>query len=308
MSQKLKTLPYGLPLEVGFNNVSDYELDNSSGERTRTYGVITLFTTLKYTQKIQYEVTVTYLKKDIEKKYWIVQLQKTKVYINQANTDRVIDKINEEFMLQVLHPIKLAISTSGELISILNFNEITDRFNTFITLKRKEYTGIYAARFFTLLAEKLESAYSLQTSMEKDWFWATFFNSVYAPQGFLGNKKEAKLFPSFNSYENCIFYKGEMKIAKNYVRNNTISIAQKAVNEKEGSSINIDYELNATNFLINEVCSNAQIVNDEKEVLKTITTTIRHLIEKDTYKPKIQKEEENKNKTIKQRFYKWLNT
>ncbi|WP_232113381.1 hypothetical protein [Tenacibaculum finnmarkense] len=303
-----KTLPYGLPLEVGFNNVSDYELDTFSGERIRTYGVVTLFKTPKYTQKIQYEVTVTYLKKDIEKKHWIVQLEKTKVYINQANTERVIDKINEEFMLQVLYPIELAISSKGKLIGILNFEEITQRFNKFMTLKRKEYTGIYANRFFTLLEEKLESAYSLQTSMEKDWFWATFFNSVYFPKGYIGDKKVSKLFPSFNSYENCIFYNGEMKVSENYVRNNTISVTHKVASEKEGSCINIDYEINATSFLINEVCSNAQLINENKEVLKTIDVTIRHLREKDIKTEKAQKKEENKNRTIKQRFYKWLNT
>lgn len=289
MKEQRNTLSYGVPLEVNFENVPDHDLDDYSGERTRVYGVVVLFTTPKYTQKIQYEITVSYLKKDYVKNYWTVQLQKSKVYINQANTDRVIDKINEEFMLQVLHPVELAISNTGTLLGILNFEEITKRFQKFITLKRKEYTGIYATRFFALLEQKMNSAYTLQSSMEKDWFWATFFTPVYFPKGYFGNKKTDKLFPAFNSFENCMLYNGQINVSKTYTRENTVLINHKATNENENADISIEYELNATSFLINEIRSKAQLKSREHEITKTIETTIIHLREKDRNTPKKKK-------------------
>lgn len=303
MQEQRNTLPYGYPLEVSFKNTSNYDFDEYSGERTRTYGVVTMCTTEKYNQKIQYEVTVKYTRQESSTKQWIVQLSKTKVFINQASTDRMIDRLNESFMLEVLYPLEFIVSNSGGLIDIHNFDKLKARFKTFIKAKKKEYSGIYAERYFKLLEQKIKDKYTLQRSLQKDWFITSFFMPLYSPNGFLGNKKKvSNYFPSCTPFDPAIYYQSELKCPNTFVRPNIMEMHFNVENKEKKNHIAIDYELNATNFLINDIRAKAELKNNEI-IVKTVTTTVQHLREKYLYKPK-----RKTNMNLKQRFYTWLDT
>ncbi len=287
MADQNNQISYGYPLEVNFSNTSDYNSDIYSGERKRVYGVITTFTTPKYTQKIQYEVTVNYLEKQLENNFWIVELNKSKVYVNQESTDRILDKINEEFMLQVLYPIEIWVSSTGKLLGIHKFGEVTKRFKKFIHIKRKEYSGIHAEHFFNLLEQKMLSSQTLLTSLKKDWFFTTFFTPIYYPSGFMGTKTMKTLSPPFFSTSDGVYYESELQSPQDFVRNNTIAMQYKAENTDEQTNLSIDYELNTTSFLINEIHSKSELKEGD-EIIKTITTSIIHLSEQDK-KPILKK-------------------
>jgi hypothetical protein len=215
----------------------------------------------------------------------------------------MIDRLNEAFMQEVLYPLEFTVSNSGELIGVHNFEKLESRFKAFITRKKKEYSGIYAERYFKLLEQKIKDKYTLQSSLQKDWFITSFFMPLYSPNGFLGDKKKINNhFPSCRPFDAAIYYENKLIRPNIFVRPNTLEMHFNAENEAKQTHIAIDYELNATNFLINDIRVKAELKNNDS-VVKTVTTTIQHLREKNTYKPK-----KKNDMSLKQRFYAWMDT
>ncbi len=289
-------LTNGMPFIVGFKNKDNYDVDDDSGERTRTYGVVTEYNTTEYTQKIQYNITISYINKNLSSKNWLVTLSKSQVYINNASLDNVVDSLAENFSKQVLYPVVLEVSPQGEVLGIDNYNEIIERYKKFKIRTNKEYKGLLITRYLELISQNMESEYTLQSVMEKEWFWALFFKPIYNTFSFRKKQKLNILLPSFSSYNPCTYYKGELLTQQEHIREGIIAMSfngiSKAITYKEEQDLEantiIDYELSATTHLIKEIRSKAVLTKD-KINHKTITTTIIHRAEKDIIKKKPKK-------------------
>ncbi|MBL4746309.1 MAG: hypothetical protein JKY08_08060 [Flavobacteriaceae bacterium] len=191
-------------------------------------------------------------------------------------------------MLSVLYPMELVLKTTGEVLHIKNHPQISARFNSFLIKANKEYKGVEMTRFLKMLENKIASAYSLQASMEKDWFWANFFLPIYDRFGYQKQRKTSVLLPPFKAFNPCLNYIGVLKTSKEQKRPNIFGMQFNAAvtlhseGNNTSASIASSYELSADNLLIKEIISTAQLIEQGK-VIKTIESTIIHLVEKDTY-------------------------
>lgn len=296
------SLPYGYPIAVDFTTPNGLWSDTRLDEQKKTYGVMTTYTTPAYTQRIQYEMVVDYLYKEERSNLWQVKLDKSPVFINRAAPYRVIDCLQEEFMLQVLYPIVFWVDQWGEIIGIENYPAIFERFKKFKTQKQKEYTGLYMERYWQILERNIADPYTLQKALEKDWFITLFFTPLYAPKGYIGDTQRLLVyFPSPVAYERPIRYNGILRRNLEYVREYTMEMQFKVDNPQKNTDIVVDYQMNTRAFILSEIQAKTQLYH-EQQVVKTVETTISHLREKsDFIYP-----EEKKQLSLYERFLEWL--
>lgn len=288
---------------------------------TRTYGVsIDMYDVKKdKLSKVQFEAEVT-IRKFPEEGVFEYKIKKDAIYINKRTPKTVVEKLSIK-TLEALYPLKIKTTLKNELLEIINHKEILERWQKIKVQLQKEYTGKAITQYISKFETKLHQKYSLLESLKQEVFYTLLFHDIYTKYDSSLQKETIIAFPVLG-FKKPLQFKGIQKIHKQKTYYNTANVRFNAqINSTPiQANLNIEYDLNGNTFLLENAIAKCSIKHNEV-ILKTVQATLYDLKEKPTIhrsfddmsadikqRKRAQKKEENKNTTIKQRFYKWLNT
>lgn len=155
----------------------------------RTYGVVLVFQDEKQTRlQIHYEIDAICLEQ--VGRYYIFEINKKQVYINEKAPDTTIDELVERCG-KVLYPLRIKVNSLGLATTIINHEAIQNRWK----IEQQKIKQSYKGKEVNLLLKNMDDILqdTNQTTalfLERDWFMTLFFTSIYQ-----NNKKSTKQFP-----------------------------------------------------------------------------------------------------------------
>lgn len=150
--------------------VKTNDLQYPIGVSQKKYGVVIKY--LHSNTQIHFEV-------DVKRDGHLVEINKRKNYINNAEVDNIIEKLFEKAE-QAIYPLKVTVDEKGSFSKIENEKEIQERWEREYFPKLKEY---YVGETAEGILKKMDLAFrnlkSKQVYFSKSVFYKVFFLPVY---------------------------------------------------------------------------------------------------------------------------------
>ncbi|MFL0085125.1 hypothetical protein R5N98_05415 [Tenacibaculum maritimum] len=286
----------------------------------QSYGVSTKIYDAQKNKRseVQFDAEVT-MRQFPDLGYFEYMIKKEKIFINKQVPKTLVEKL-AIITSKALYPLKIKTSFKNELLSIVNHDEVVARWENIKIQLQKEYEG----EAFTLYIKKFESALykesSLLASLKREAFYVLLFHDTYTMYD-EKLQKEAEIHFPVSGFKVPLVFKGIQKISKyrTYYDMVLTRFESMVSNTTTQATLNVEFDLDNNTFLLKNAIANCNIKNNET-ILKTVTTTVYHLTEKPTkyysfeeqkkdikQRQKAIQKEKNKDLTLKQRFYNWLN-
>lgn len=219
-------LPLHLPKYVPFLYLPKRNYENRNSEFVKTsdlqypvgisqkkYGVVIKY--LHSNTQIHFEV-------DVKRDGHLVEINKGKNYINNAEVDNIIEKLFEKAE-QAIYPLKVTVDKKGGFSKIENENEIKDRWEKEYFPKLKEY---YVGEIAEDILKKMDITFrnmkSKQSYLSQSSFYKLFFLPVY--QLYSGYNKEDSFSFYFAKIQSDINFNVKYTLDKEYTRGNKIAL------------------------------------------------------------------------------------
>lgn len=193
--------------------VKTNDLQYPLGKSEKKYGVVIKY--LHSNTQIHFDVNV---KRDGN----LVEINKGKNYINNAEVENIIEKLFEKAE-QAIYPLKITVDKKGSFSTIENENEIQERWEKEYFPKLKEY---YVGEMAESILKKIDLTFknlkSKQSYFSKSVFYKLFFLPVY--QIYSGYRKEDVFSFYFANIQGDIVYDVNYTLDKEYTRGNKIAL------------------------------------------------------------------------------------
>lgn len=129
-------------------------------------------------QTIKYKITVEYIKKD-KNGYSLFEIDRiSKVYLNNAQTDTIIDTLAEE-VSSVLYPLQIVVNQEGEWVDIHNFDDIDERWIVIRKRILEKNDGEAINKYLNAVDSIFNDEQNLLQNLSDDWFLKVFFNGIH---------------------------------------------------------------------------------------------------------------------------------
>ncbi|UQB69207.1 hypothetical protein [Epilithonimonas zeae] len=196
-------------LEFVKTNDLQYPVDISQ----KKYGVAIKY--LHNNTKIHFEV-------DVKKDGLLVEMNKGKNYINNAEVDNIIEKLFEKAE-QAIYPLKITVDKTGSFSKIENEAEIQERWEKDYFPKLKEYyVGETAEEILKKMDLTFRNLKSKQTYFSQSIFFKLFFLPVY--QSYFNYSKDGSFYFYFANIQSNIAFNVKYTLDKKYTRGNKIAL------------------------------------------------------------------------------------
>jgi len=219
-------LPLHLPKYVPFLYLPKRNYENRNSEFVKTsdlqypvgisqkkYGVVIKY--LHSNTQIHFEV-------DVKRDGHLVEINKGKNYINNAEVDNIIEKLFEKAE-QAIYPLKITVDKKGGFSKIENENEIKERWEKDYFPKLKEY---YVGETAEEILKKMDLAFrnlkSKQAYFSQSVFYKIFFLPVY--QMYSGYSKNENFDFYFANIQSDIVFNLKYALNKEYTRGGKIAL------------------------------------------------------------------------------------
>lgn len=219
-------LPLHLPKYVPFLYLPKRNYENRNSEFVKTsdlqypvgisqkkYGVVIKY--LHSNTQIHFEV-------DVKRDGHLVEINKGKNYINNAEVDNIIEKLFEKAE-QAIYPLKISVDEKGGFSKIENENEIKERWEKEYFPKLKEY---YVGETAEEILKKMDSTFrnlkSKQVYFSQSIFYKLFFLPVY--QSYFNYSKDGSVGFYFANLQSNIAFNVKYTLEKEYTRGNKIAL------------------------------------------------------------------------------------
>ena len=128
---------------------------------------------------LKYQTSIQYIERTTDKINYIIEVDRTTTtYFNDEDTSIIVDEL--AFMVaSVLYPLQIIATPQGEWIGIHNYEAITKRWNKVKEELYKKHEGEWTNKYIKLNESTLSDENLLFRSLQKDWFIAASFNSIY---------------------------------------------------------------------------------------------------------------------------------
>jgi len=156
--------------------LSSYKFDPK--DINRKYGVIIKSKKEeKEDLKVHYEIDVKSIKKDEKNNFF--EINKHQVFINEKLPDSIIDRLSEKCG-NVLYPLQVEVNTIGQVLRIINQNDIQERWEKLEHKINLEYKGDTIQRLLSNMKEIIMDSNKLtELVLNRDWFVILFFAPRY---------------------------------------------------------------------------------------------------------------------------------
>ncbi|MFC4163061.1 hypothetical protein ACFOWU_05305 [Epilithonimonas zeae] len=219
-------LPLHLPKYVPFLYLPKRNYENRNSEFVKTsdlqypvgisqkkYGVVIKY--LHSNTQIHFEV-------DVKRDGHLVEINKGKNYINNAEVDNIIEKLFEKAE-QAIYPLKITVDKKGGFSKIENENEIKERWEKDYFPKLKEYyVGETAEDILKKMDLTFRNLKSRQTYFSQSIFYKLFFLPVY--QSYFNYSKDGSVYFYFAHIQSDIVFNIKYTLDKKYTRGNKIAL------------------------------------------------------------------------------------
>lgn len=259
-------LPYFLqeiyvpPKGYGLKNGKEVWLDNSINEpdtlnepffgklnrvhteKSITYEVLKVITTGNKKLTIKYQVCVQFYKLDYESNNFVSIDIVSKTYINNKEPDLIAEEMAMACS-KALYPIEFKINTNGLLQDIQNHEEILKRWKKQKEENLRYFKGKVAENYMNLFEQNIKSKEKLFDSLQKDWFYKTYFNDIYTVYGEGFNINVPTDFPILPHQENIIYTVD--RTATIFLKSNRLKIQINGSNKNKNTTENSKGKYNA---------------------------------------------------------------
>ncbi|QKX05024.1 hypothetical protein HN014_08880 [Aquimarina sp. TRL1] len=164
------------------NNCNNALVDNSVNLHPEgfegTYGCMFTFDEKEAKNHLRYKMKVKHTGR-LEGYFNTYTLNRDKkTYINDSEPDSFIDKLAME-VSSVLYPLQIKTLQDGTFLSVVNFEEIKERWYKKKAEIQEKYKGAVVEKYIQLTSNSLYSQEVLNEKMAKDWFVNLYFSSLY---------------------------------------------------------------------------------------------------------------------------------
>lgn len=156
--------------EIIFRSFSEHSSKNSldSPASAKDYGVVqTVFVNGEEQVKMHYEIKVTQQKSQ-------VVITRKSVYINDQKPDTIIEQLADEIG-RILYPLEMMIDEKGTLISILNQQQILDKWLKLKPKLQQYYQGDEAENLLENVQNRIRSKSRLLQDIQSELFFQMYF-------------------------------------------------------------------------------------------------------------------------------------
>lgn len=164
--------------DVFLENNLHLKPDNFYGQ----YGFMTIFEDGKAKNEVRYKLSVKFLQIGDDGNNVFRIEREPIVYINDKAPDTIMEELAVKTS-QVIYPLQLAVSDSGKLISVLNFETIGKRWITQKKEIRSYYKGETVEKYLQLNDNTLSSYDFFYKKIKQDWFFQLYFEELYVNYG-----------------------------------------------------------------------------------------------------------------------------
>lgn len=150
---------------------------------SRSYGVLTSFTTAAEVVTVKYEMMVTYVKTLVDDQVRIFSLERlSPVYINDLEPDSTVDQLAYETG-KVFYPLLIQVGFDGAFIGIFNHDEIKKRWIETKEKVMEYFTGEETEKYLAQTEQMIYDDFALDICFQNDWFINGFFSPIYKSYG-----------------------------------------------------------------------------------------------------------------------------
>ena len=153
-------------------------------------------------KKLSFDFSIKY---EFHSEKRIVKINRSNVLINDEIPDETLIGNLVFQTSEALFPLTLQINSFGYLVGIINDSEIVERWKNFIPRLKDYYDNPRSLNVLNEIGQLYRNPEKLLTSLQKDWFYSTFFFPVY---GEYRKDNSAKLDYPFHSKT----YETELKV------------------------------------------------------------------------------------------------
>ncbi len=280
---------------------------------------ISYLITLKYyegtneiiSKRIDYTIGIEYLNKDSQALPHIFRLYKKELFFNKKQPSLIIEEIAAA-LSAVMYPLEIAVDYTGKFMTIINYNQIKERWPVAKKKILKQYRGETTFKIIKRFEETIKNEPKLEASLYNEIFWSVFYQPVY-----MGHKEELKenseiLFP-LEPYNTLTVFSGETTINPiitddsdielEYIGTSIISDNSRLhIGRKSHtitSDLNINYGLNQKTYMPNFIYATCNIYDDtKKEEIKAIELLVTQQEDEKSPKSSFEKKQIKPSGTI----------
>lgn len=155
--------------EIIFRSFSEHKNSlDSPTSFTKDYGVVqTVFVNGEEQVKMHYEIKVTQQKSQ-------VVITRKSVYINDQKPDTIVEQLADEIG-RILYPLEMTLDETGTLTSILNQQQILDKWLKLKPKLQRYYQGDEAERLLDNVQNRIRSKSRLLQDIQSELFFQMYF-------------------------------------------------------------------------------------------------------------------------------------
>ncbi|WP_333852029.1 hypothetical protein [Epilithonimonas sp.] len=219
-------LPLYLPKYVPFLYLpkKNYENRNSEFVKSNALQYPIVVSQKKYGVIIKYlhSNTQIHFEVDIKRNGHLVEINKGKNYINNAEVENIIEKLFEKAE-QAIYPLKISVDKKGSFSKIENEKEIKERWEEEYFPKLKEYyVGETAEEILKKMDLTFRNLKSKQIYFSQSVFYKVFFLPVY--QSYSDYSKSGSVDFYFANIQSNKCFDLKYTLDKKYTRGNKIAL------------------------------------------------------------------------------------
>ncbi|WP_130736584.1 LysM peptidoglycan-binding domain-containing protein [Flavobacterium sp. J27] len=219
-----------------------YKIEIKPFQEKLLYGVEYIIKNGVEEHSIKFEICISCKERTVENDFVFTIDRTTNTFINEEEVNTIADELAVKTS-SVLYPLEVIVSKDGEWTGIANYEDIYKRWESIKENILKEYGGEWVEKYLSLNESVLESESNVVTSLKKDWFLKSYFNTIYV---YYSHKFRFITNADFPILPNCkpVRYEIEQKINEFIEQNNLIRIEQNGELKEERSKSDLQNELN----------------------------------------------------------------
>ncbi len=112
----------------------------------------------------------------------VIRVEKRSQVLNNKKPDTIIDEITLE-TAEAINTLEIRLNPKGRITSVVNFEEITNRWERIKDSTSEKYPGEAVEGFLAILEKSLETPDKLLFALKRDSFLSNFFSGIYCNYG-----------------------------------------------------------------------------------------------------------------------------
>ncbi len=255
-----------LPKEVYENKqkllINSSKLELTKAKSSKTYGVIINFSPKNL--EIHYETSII-------RESSTVEINKKETFFNNRKADKILEQVYEKAG-NTLYPLKLSLYPNGKIDSVLNTDEIQNRWKNHVKPDlEKYYTGKRTEEIISKCDSIFQNINSKNHFFQNNIFYNLFFLPIY--QTYPDYTNNSKIHIYFSEIKNYISYGIIFQLSKEYTSDDKIvlhlhgSEEETFLNEnRKKGEIDLEYKLDKNTSEIIWVIGYFSVYYNEKEI------------------------------------------